>query len=473
MFLSEVCNIIKIIKIFNLNKNRKFKTITNSTEIADHSSILVINSTKFKKKFLTNSQKKNIPALITNKYIKEFHNTQFIVKNTNKESLKILQGLFPYKPDKSIAITGTNGKTSVAWYLSQICNQANLKTKMLGTLGFYKNHKKVKDTFLTTPAFEDLYQFSHSKNKSTYNFIFEASSHALSQNRLRNIPVDIAAITNISNDHLDYHKNMSNYTKAKFLLFKKYLNNEGFAVINYNLKNLNELKKIIKKRKIKNIIYGAKDIFFEKKNKLYLNIYKKKYLIKNLNINNIEKQNIECAISIALLLKINIGLIIKILNKLKIAPGRLQKIKLKKGKGVVIIDYAHTPDALKNVLIEYTTNKIKPSILFGCGGNRDFSKRELMALVAKKYANKVYITDDNPRNEDPKKIRKEILKYCPKGIEISDRKIAIKTAIKNMSENDILILAGKGHEKYQIFKNKRISFDDSKVAKEAIDKKKC
>ena len=239
-----------------------------------------------------------------NKYIKEFHNTQFIVKNTNKESLKILQSLFPFKPDKSVAITGTNGKTSVAWYLSQICKQANCKTKMLGTLGFYKNHKKVKDTFLTTPAFEDLYQFSHSKNKSTYNFIFEASSHALSQNRLRNIPVDIAAITNISNDHLDYHKNMSNYTKAKFLLFKKYLKNEGFAVINSNLKNLNELKQIIKKRKIKIIVYGAKDIFFEKKNKLNLNIYKKKYLIKNLNINNIEKQNIECAISIALL-KIN------------------------------------------------------------------------------------------------------------------------------------------------------------------------
>ena len=150
----------------------------------------------------------------------------------------------------------------------------------------------------------------------------------------------------------------------------------------------------------------------------------------------------------------------------------MQKIKLKKGNGVVIIDYAHTPDALKNVLLENTTNNIKPSILFGCGGNRDFGKRELMALVAKKYANKVYITDDNPRNEDPKKIRKEILKYCPKGIEISDRKIAIKTAIKNMLENNTLILAGKGHEKYQIFKNKRIPFDDSKVAKEAIDKKR-
>ena len=473
MFLSEVCNIIKIIKIINLNKNRKFKTITNSTEIADHSSILVINSTKFKKKFLTNSQKKNIPALITNKYIKEFHNTQFIVKNTNKESLKILQGLFPYKPDKSIAITGTNGKTSVAWYLSQICNQANLKTKMLGTLGFYKNHKKVKDTFLTTPAFEDLYQFSHSKNKSTYNFIFEASSHALSQNRLRNIPVDIAAITNISNDHLDYHKNMSNYTKAKFLLFKKYLNNEGFAVINYNLKYLNELKKIIKKRKIKNIVYGAKDIFFEKKNKLYLKIYKKKYLIDNLKINNIEKQNIECAIAIAVSLKINLNLIIKVINRLKPPPGRMQKIKFKKRNAIVIIDYAHTPDALKNILKENTFKNIKPSVLFGCGGDRDFFKRKLMARVAKKYANQIYITDDNPRNENPKNIRKEILKYCPEAIEISNRKLAIKTAINNMLKNNILILAGKGHEKFQILKNKQIPFDDSKIAKQTIDKIKC
>ena len=471
MFLSEVANLINTNKIINLSCSKKINKITSTSKNASFDTLLVIDSKKkFKIDYLKEAIDKKIPAIISKKKFNNIKITQFIVSNVNIETYKLLNYLFPIKPKKTIAITGTNGKTSVAWYLSQFCKKNKTQSKMLGTLGYYKNHKKIEETSLTTPSFEDLYQYAYEKKENQYKFIFEASSHALNQNRLRSIKVDIGAITNISNDHIDYHKNLLKYKEAKFSLFNKFLDSNGTAILNSRLEDLNVIKKITRKRKIKTIIYGSKDVFFEYKNKLYLNVFKKKYLLKNLNINEFEKQNIECAIACAIHLNINLNLIIKSLNTLKNPPGRSQKINFKKRNGIVIIDYAHTPDALKNILEANTVNNNKPSVVFGCGGNRDISKRKLMGSIANKYASRIYITDDNPRNENPEKIRKEILKYCAKGVEIPDRKKAIKTAIHNMDKNNILILAGKGHEKYQIIKNNKIAFDDFKIAKKIIDK---
>ena len=160
---------------------------------------------------------------------------------------------------------------------------------------------------------------------------------------------------------------------------------------------------------------------------------------------------------------------IRVLSKVTNPSGRLQTIEYKKKKSKIIIDYAHTPDALKKILIAYKFKKIKPAILFGCGGNRDKSKRKSMALIANKYADKIYITDDNPRNENPSKIRKNILKYCSRAMEVSDRRKAIKLAIKELKMNEILIVAGKGHEKFQVLKNKTIKFDDFTVVKQLLN----
>ena len=140
-----------------------------------------------------------------------------------------------------------------------------------------------------------------------------------------------------------------------------------------------------------------------------------------------------------------------------------------KNGSIIFIDYAHTADALKKVLISKTINKIKPNLVFGCGGDRDKSKRIYMGAIADEYAKKVYITDDNPRNEDPKKIRQSILSKCTRAINIGDRKIAIKTAIKDLSKNEILIIAGKGHENKQIYGNKIKIFDDKKIVKSLIE----
>ena len=151
--------------------------------------------------------------------------------------------------------------------------------------------------------------------------------------------------------------------------------------------------------------------------------------------------------------------------------GRLEEVGTLKNNSKIYVDYAHTPDALKNVLINKTFLKSKPNVVFGCGGERDKDKRLLMGSIANKYAKKVYITDDNPRNEDPLKIRKAILSKCKRAIEIPDRKQAIKEAINNLQKNEILIIAGKGHEKKQVRRNQIIFFDDTRVAKNCIIKK--
>ena len=206
------------------------------------------------------------------------------------------------------------------------------------------------------------------------------------------------------------------------------------------------------------------------KESFYLTINKNKYKLNNLKLNtNIELENLECAIACCLVLNIRHNKIVKVLSKVDNPPGRFEIVEFKKKNSKIVIDYAHTPDALKKILFAYKVKNIKPSLLFGCGGERDKSKRKVMGLIANKYANRIYITDDNPRNENPSEIRKNILKYCPRAYEISDRKKAIKVAIKELKMNEILILAGKGHEKIQIIKNKQIKFDDSEVVKQFIN----
>ncbi len=407
-------------------------------------------------------------TIITNSFLKNLHINQIVVKDLDKAVLKLLNSSKPFSPKKSVAITGTNGKTSVAWYLSQICTLNNIHTKLTGTLGFYKNNKKIKESHLTTPNKFDLYQFAFSNKKNNYTFISEASSHGLHQGRYNYLNIDIAAITNLSHDHLDYHNSFQSYVESKILLFSKVLKDDGIAVINSRLKNFKYLISKIKSRNCKMIIFGSKDVYFEKSKYSNLVILNKKYQIKNLILNNIQKENLECAIACSIAMGIKPNSIKKTLAKLKPAPGRFEEIIFKKKSSKIVIDYAHTPDALHKLLISYSNKSFKPSLVFGCGGERDKYKRKKMAIIANKHAKKVYLTDDNPRNENPNSIRKTLKKYCQKAEDIPNRRQAIQTAILKMGEEDILIIAGKGHEKYQIINNKYYIFDDHKVAKNFI-----
>ncbi len=473
MLLSNISKKIDIKKFYNFKKDVSFKYITSNSKLANNETIFIYNSkTNVKIKYAREAIKNKTPAIISDKFINNLKIPQFIVSNIILETEKLLKQIHKNLPSKVIAITGTNGKTSVVWYISQILTFLNYNNASVGTLGYFENSSKKSEVRLTTPAYEELYKFGSLQKKEKKIYIFEASSHALDQNRLRKYPIDVAAITNISNDHLDYHKNIFNYKKSKFKLFTKHLSKNGSAVINSRILNTSNLRNKLSKDKILIKFFGRKFIYLEKDyDSIVLNIYKKKYIIKKLNLNtDIELENLECAIGCLLELDIRIDNIISVLSKVTNPPGRLQKLNYNKKKSIIVIDYAHTPDALKRTLISLEKKSKKPILLFGCGGDRDKTKRKTMALVAKNYASRIYITDDNPRNENPANIRKSILKHCPNAIEIPNRKIAIKKAIKDLNLNETLLIAGKGHEKVQIIKNKKIIFDDYEIVKNTIEK---
>ncbi len=472
MLLSDLLKVISVKKTYNFNKNKYFSAITSNSKFTNNKTLFVYDKNKkIKKIYLDEVIKNKTPAIISNKYINNLKIPQFVVSNIDFETYSLLKKLHNNHPFKTLAITGTNGKTSVVWYISEILNSLKYNNTTVGTLGHFINGKKINDINLTTPAYEELFKYGSTNKKEKNIFIFEASSHALEQNRLRNYPINIAAITNISNDHLDYHKTFSNYKKSKIKLFTNHLENSGFAIINSRFKISLELKKKLIKKNVKLKYFGNKNIKLIKINDfVYLIINNKKYKIENLKLKtNIELENLECAITCCLALNINQNKIIGVLSNVTNPSGRLETIEYKKKNSKIIIDYAHTPDALKKILIAYKIKNMKPAILFGCGGDRDKVKRKSMGLIANKYASKIYITDDNPRNENPSKIRKSILKYCPRAIEVSDRRKAIKVAIKELKTNEILIVAGKGHEKFQFLKNKIIKFDDFKVVKQLLN----
>ena len=342
---------------------------------------------------------------------------------------------------------------------------------MLWNLRLLYKFKKKSNSNLTTPEFEILHQTAFKEKKNIYNYIFEASSHALDQNRLKNFPINIAALTNITHDHLDYHKNLKNYKNAKFKLFINHLGSNGYAVLNNKIKGINSLKKkLFKKNKI--ISFGTlnSNIYLSHHGKkIKIAFFKKKYLLMLGHKSPIELENISCAIACCYCLGIKIRDILSVLKNITNPPGRLEKIHTIYKNLKIYVDYAHTPDALQKILLDKTTDNHKPNLLFGCGGNRDKNKRILMGKIANRFASKVYITDDNPRNEEPSLIRKTILSNCKKGIEIADRKNAISQAVKDLNINETLIIAGKGHENIQI-NNKSIRyFNDLKIAEQELE----
>ena len=257
MLLIKIPQYIKCKKLYKFNKNSLiFNYIaTNSKNVRKLTIFVILDNLKFNQKYIEEAVSKGAVAILTTKYIKDIKINQYRVDDIYLSLRILLNKLYPSKPINTIAITGTNGKTSVAWYISQFCLFNKIPSKTYGTLGYYVNHRKKNSSFLTTPNFEILHQKAFSKVKNKYNFIFEASSHAITQERLKDFQINIAAITNISHDHLDYHKTFKNYQKSKFSLFTKYLQINGYSILNDNIDNINTLKKKIKKKN--NIIsYG-------------------------------------------------------------------------------------------------------------------------------------------------------------------------------------------------------------------------
>ena len=419
-----------------------------------------------------NAIKKGAKIIISENEI-TFQNKDIIyLKNKNPRKLlaELSYKLIKKNIKKLIAVTGTNGKSSVADFYYQILNLNKKRVASIGTIGVQlKNKKKeIKNTTLNPIELSKI--INNLAFKKIDYIILEASSHGLKQNRLDGLFFDIGIFTNLSQDHLDYHKNLKDYLKSKLYLLKYLIKKNGHIISDSSISQIYNLKKISNKKKLKLETIFGKNSDLELVSHNYNNehqILKIKYKsqvfeIKINLIGKIQIKNILMAILAALKSNLNIKDIIKIIAKIKSVEGRLEKIGKLKNKSRVLLDYAHTPDALKTVLQnikeQFPCSKIY--LVFGCGGDRDKNKRFKMGKIASKYAHKIYLTDDNPRREDPKRIRNEIKKGIKnKNIkEIPERKKAIQECISNLCWGDIAIIACKGHEKTQEYKGKKIFF---------------
>ncbi|WP_341752296.1 UDP-N-acetylmuramoyl-L-alanyl-D-glutamate--2,6-diaminopimelate ligase [Candidatus Tisiphia endosymbiont of Piscicola geometra] len=392
--------------------------------------------------------------------------------------------LYPLLPQYMVAATGTNGKTSVVSYCRQLYALLGVPSCSIGTIGVecsggldLTSIQEILDESpaLTTP---DPVTFRHILHKLAENgtkyLAFEASSHGLEQQRLCGIKVDAACFTSFSQDHLDYHKNMENYLLAKLKLFTNNLSQTGVAVLNSEIEQLDYIKSYLQERNIKFLTVGMNgDLKIIDRTICTYN--GQKYNFTTDIVGSFQATNSLIAVMMVHLTGFPFEQVISKLPQIKAVKGRLERV----ANSNIFIDYAHTPDALEKSLLELKKTKLNKGLLkviFGCGGNRDSGKRPLMGQVAAQIANEVIITDDNPRNEDPKSIRQHIIQgiiaITNRYIEIKNRKIAIIETINNLQEDDILLIAGKGHENYQIIGNEKLPFSDFDIAKEALQSRK-
>ena len=447
--------------ITNLTKSEKLIKIkgisTNSKEVKKGFIFFAIKGQKHNGEMFINEAIQNgASVIICTKNCKFKSKKTLIIKKKDIRNFvsEIASKFYKLKPKNIIAVTGTNGKTSVADLYYQILTSNNTPVASIGTLGI-KYKKKTIKTGLTSPDTISIHKYLQilKKNKIE-NVIIEASSHGLDQNRLHHINFKAGIFTNFSQDHLDYHRNMQSYLNAKLILFKKILPNNGFVILDKTISQFLILKKIAKKGGLKLIEINK---IIEKIRNISLNTNSK-----------FQKKNLAMAIAATKLCGLKDKKIYNSLKKINDVSGRLELIRKFPNNIKVFIDYAHTPDALfKTIQSLKDTYQKKISLVFGCGGDRDKKKRPLMAKIANKHCNKIYVTDDNPRNEDPKKIRNEIIRNINnnKCFNIGHRASAIKKAILNSEQNEVILIAGKGHETQQIYKNRILSISDKKIVK--------
>lgn len=371
---------------------------------------------------------------------------------------------------KLIGITGTNGKTTSCYLTYQLLNLLNLKTAYIGTIGFYIDDK-IKDLNNTTPDLYELYEmFDICIKEDVKVIVMEVSSHSLELDRLRDINFDIAAFTNLTLDHIDFHVNMDNYLNAKRKLFDK-LRNDKLGILNSD--SIYYDKFLVDNT----ITYGLNgDIKL-----IDYNLFINKSIFRILVDSEYEIElNIPClyniynylnAFIIAYKLGFDIEDIICKTKLLKAPKGRFQVINY--GDNAIIIDYAHTPDAVNNILDnvnKYRTGKL--ITIIGCGGSRDKSKRSIMGLTSTINSDYVIFTNDNPRDEEEMDIINDIISEInTNNYEvITDRSLAIKKGINLLDKDDILLILGKGHEEYQIIKNEKFPFSDFDTVLQYIKK---
>ena len=457
------------------------------------------NSKKIKKNYIFFAIKGN--KINGNDYIKEAikNGAKVIVSNkfktgVNKDIIYIkvsdprialsnfASKYYSQKPKNIIAVTGTNGKSSIANFYYQILKLNKKKVASIGTLGVKSDNVNHKLDNTTVDSITINRLLSNLKHKKIENIILEASSHGLHQKRLHGIKFKTSIFTNLSRDHLDYHKNYKNYLNSKLILFNELTEKNGNLIYDDDIRLSHIFKKIAKRKKLNLFSIGKNNSdlkiisikIFNNNQYVKFSYQNKQYQFKTSLIGKIQIKNLMMAVAAALRSNLKIDDIIKNLEYIKPTNGRMELVGKAKNNSIVILDYAHTPEALetciKNVKEQFGLRKI--NILLGCGGERDKEKRPIMGKIVNRLCNFIYLTDDNPRNESPKKIRNSIKKSIlpSKMIEIPSRKLAIRKAILNSKSDEVLIIAGKGHESTQEYNIKKKFSDKDNIRKSIIFK---
>ena len=427
-----------------------------------------------------------------------------LVDNARKTLGILASRLYSRQPKVIYAVTGTNGKSSVVTFLRQMLGLLGYPAASYGTVGLETDVPSVcsldlpKLTTLDALSFHQL--LDSLSSQGVEHFVFEASSHGLDQYRLHQAKVTVAAFTNLTQDHLDYHETMDAYFEAKSRLFTQILVDGGTAVINGGSPYAKPLELMLQDRDITVLTYGvtaasgagfdieARSVRLEP-GSIHFDLYQYGGLVCPCRLSivgDFQVENILCVVgmvlgalnqgrSVPLSLKDILGNSTQsdLLSQLTSARGRMEFAGEGRPGAAIYVDYAHTPDALSRSLQALRLHLVNTGgrlhLVFGCGGNRDALKRHQMGQIAHELADQVIVTDDNPRDEDPEFIRAQILSGCPDALGIPDRHMAIRRAIESLGQGDILLVAGKGHETGQIIRGKVFPFDDVAVIEELLE----
>jgi UDP-N-acetylmuramoyl-L-alanyl-D-glutamate--2,6-diaminopimelate ligase len=384
---------------------------------------------------------------------------------------------FGAQPSFVAAVTGTNGKTSVAHFTAGIWRRVGRPAAALGTLGLDAPGRTVAGG-LTTPDPVRLHELlAGLAADGVEHLALEASSHGLDQRRLDGVVVHAAAFTNLSRDHLDYHPDLDSYLQAKRRLFDELLVPGGTAVLPVDQPQYPLLRAAARERDLAVIDHGlgaTRIRLLERRATphvlaLALAVDGDRFEVESGLSGDFQADNLMAALGLALASGVGVEVAVAALGELTAPPGRMQRAATTASGAAVVVDYAHTPDALARVLgaLRATTSG-RLFVVFGCGGDRDPGKRPLMGRVAAALADRVIVTDDNPRGEDPALIRRAVLDAVPDGEDVGDRRTAIQVAVHALSAGDTLLIAGKGHERGQIVGERVLPFDDVEEARAAV-----
>ncbi len=479
--LTELLRVISETTDFPVPADATVTSITSdSRNVAPGSLFVAIRGTKGDgAEYIASAREKGAVAVVCDRDVKAEGVLAIRVENTRGALSRLAAKFYPRQPEHIVAVTGTDGKTSTVDFYRQLWHHMGRKSASIGTFGVRRGGEDALDSDArTTP---DPVALHHTLSGLAYSGVthvgMEASSHGLDQFRLDGVRLEAAAFTNLTRDHLDYHGTDEAYFQAKRRLFDTLLPVGATAVLNQDDARFEVLKETCQNRGVRVLGYGKAGEDFRvagitpnpQGQTTMLELHGKPVRLEVPLVGAFQVMNILAALALVEATGGQLEEALAAVPALAGVPGRLEHIATLANGASVFIDYAHTPMALANILSTlrpHTQHHLH--VVFGCGGDRDAGKRPEMGKAADRLADHVIVTDDNPRSEDAALIRKAVLAGAPRGKEVADRRQAIYAALTALNAGDVLVVAGKGHEKTQTVGDKQFPFDDAEVIRELV-----